>query len=645
MSWTIRARLLAGFSFLIVTCATIGGASVFGLVRSSTATQHLSEMSNDLVVGADSMEAMLLARMTVKDFLISNDPADARAFSEEAAHFREAIRSSEESFENPHRRELVSRIAGGFDEYDGAFTRVKGIINQRNAHISAMNEAGKATRTLLTGVMASALEANDITGLALAAEAQQNLMLARLYGLAYAKTSEPEDAGETLRWITALDEVLADRPSSGPHAADFAEAARHRDTFESEFALVRSLVEERNTLVLETLDVLGPEIMALGDEVQQSLIDDTHSVQEEATGLASSIRQSVLALSATGMFVGVLVALFLSRNIVRSIMSVVERLREIADGDGDLTVRLRDKGKDEFAELGRCFNRFVVKLSEVISSAKDVSLSVASPSQQVAASAHEIAANLDRQEAQAMQISSAAEEMSHTVTDVAKNAANASDASARNKDTAAKGGDVVNSTVREMQAIASEVQSTAEIVSKLGDRGEQIGEIIGVINDIAEQTNLLALNAAIEAARAGDHGRGFAVVADEVRKLAERTTSATRQVAQSIGEIQRDTKVAVERIESGSARATQGVSLATEAGASLSSVLESSESVRDMVTSIAAATEEQSATSQEIARVISEMSQMSRETSAGARQSSEAAALLSQQAELLQSTVSRFRLE
>ncbi len=644
MNLTIRARLLAGFAFLIAVCTIISSASVFGLVRSAGATANLSEMSGDLVVGADSMEAMLRARMKVKDFLITNDPADASAFEEDAELFRDAIEASKQSFQNPHRRELVTRIAEDFARYEETFARVKGVIEQRNTHITTMNEAGKDTRSVLTGVMASAVQTNDIQTLALAAEAQQNLMLARLYALAYAKTSNPEDAQQATRWITALDEVLADRPLTGPHAAAFAQAARNREAFESEFALVRSLCDERNTLVLGTLDVLGPKIMALGEEVQQSLIADTHTVQDEAATLATSIKSTVIGLAGAGIVIGTIVALFLSRSIVRSITVVVERLREIADGDGDLTVRLRDIGKDEFAELGRCFNRFVVKLSEVIGSAKEVSLSVASASQQVAASAHEIAANLDRQEAQAMQISSAAEEMSHTVTDVAKNAANASHASSQNKDTAAKGGEVVGSTVREMEAIASEVQSTAEIVAKLGERGDQIGEIIEVINDIAEQTNLLALNAAIEAARAGEHGRGFAVVADEVRKLAERTTGATQQVAQSIGEIQRDTKVAVERIESGSARATQGVNLAKEAGTSLSTVLDSSESVRDMVTSIAAATEEQSATSQEIARVISEMSQMSRETSAGARQSSEAAALLSEQAELLQSTVSRFKL-
>jgi methyl-accepting chemotaxis protein len=645
MNWTIRTRLFAGFGLLILACITLGGASVFGFNRSGEATNELAEMSEDLAVGAKSMEAMLLVRMHVKDFLLSNSEDDIRKYTDRVQTLREAMHAADQSFQNPTRRELIAGISERFERYDTTFTRVQAVISTRNEHIEAMLDIGKTAREQFSDLMRQAAAANDIATLRLAATAQEQLMLARLYALNFSQTSSPAAADDFDRWASELQTTLASAPATGPLARDFSDARDRAVRFKEEFAKVRTLVDERNELVLRTLDVIGPEILELSTQVQASLIEDTARVRDEAAAAISRMRALTLTVGAIAVTLGIAAALVLARSIVGSITLVVDRLREIADGDGDLTVRLRDTGKDEFAELGRCFNRFVGKLAEVIGNAKAVSLAVASASQQVAASAQQIAANLERQEASAVQISSAAEEMSHTVSDVARNAAEASEASANNKASATKGGEIVDSTTAEMDAIATEIQGTAAIVTSLGQRGDQIGEIIEVINDIAEQTNLLALNAAIEAARAGEHGRGFAVVADEVRKLAERTTSATQQVAQSIGEIQSETRTAVDRIESGSARAAQGVTLASDAGKSLRAIVDSSESLRSMVTSIAAATEEQSATSEEIARVITEMSEMSRETSAGARQSSEAAALLSEQAERLQATVARFKLE
>ncbi|MFN9972490.1 MAG: methyl-accepting chemotaxis protein, partial [Phycisphaerae bacterium] len=195
-----------------------------------------------------------------------------------------------------------------------------------------------------------------------------------------------------------------------------------------------------------------------------------------------------------------------------------------------------------------------------------------------------------------------------------------------------------------MKAIAEQVNESAASVAMLGKKSEQIGQIIGVINDIADQTNLLALNAAIEAARAGEHGRGFAVVADEVRKLAERTAKATDEVAQSIREIQSDTTSAVAQIESGAERVNKGVELATQAGTSLSTIVESSSKVGSMVQSIAAAADQQAGTSNQIAKSVEEINAITRESTEGASQAAQAAAQLSRQAEELQAVVGRFRV-
>jgi methyl-accepting chemotaxis protein len=195
-----------------------------------------------------------------------------------------------------------------------------------------------------------------------------------------------------------------------------------------------------------------------------------------------------------------------------------------------------------------------------------------------------------------------------------------------------------------MNRIAAVVNQSAQTVKALGKSSDQIGEIIGVIDDIADQTNLLALNAAIEAARAGEQGRGFAVVADEVRKLAERTTKATKEIAGMIKQIQGETTGAVSAMEEGTKEVEQGKELAEKAGVSLKEIVEVSQRVTDMVAQIAAASEEQSSASEQISKNVEAISAVTGETASGTQQIARAAEDLNRLTENLQQLVGRFKL-
>jgi len=204
---------------------------------------------------------------------------------------------------------------------------------------------------------------------------------------------------------------------------------------------------------------------------------------------------------------------------------------------------------------------------------------------------------------------------------------------------------VVEETVAGMNKIAMVVSQSAEIVRELGNSSDQIGEIIQVIDDIADQTNLLALNAAIEAARAGEQGRGFAVVADEVRKLAERTTKATKEIADMIKKIQKDTGGAVESIEMGTKEVEKGKELANKAGDSLKSIIKGTTVVVDVVTQVAAASEEQSATSEQISKSIEGINNVTQESATGVQQIARASEDLNRLTNNLQTLISKFKLK
>jgi len=341
---------------------------------------------------------------------------------------------------------------------------------------------------------------------------------------------------------------------------------------------------------------------------------------------------------------GILIGIF-RKLLTQPLGSLIERMTDIAQGDGDLTMRVDENRRDEIGELGKKFNMFISRIHDLVVSFSGAAFEVAGASTEIAASSEQMACGMKEQNEMITQISAAVEEMSASVVGVASNSAAAAKSAAHSGDVAARGGEVVSQTIAGMETISTAVNSTSDSVCELGKRGEQVGAIIEVINDIADQTNLLALNAAIEAARAGEHGRGFAVVADEVRKLAERTTVATQEVSESIRLIQNETRDAVAQMDEGTRQVGEGVENATMAGKSLEQIVAGAKEVRVMIESIAATAEEQSAVAEQISRSIQNVSSVSNQVGEGTTQAAQAGEQLSMKAEQLLALIGKFQVQ
>jgi len=366
---------------------------------------------------------------------------------------------------------------------------------------------------------------------------------------------------------------------------------------------------------------------------------------EEAYKLANEKANREITINIAIIFaaivLSIVICIFITRGITRALSNVFDTMAAIADGD--LTVSSSVTSKDEMGMLGKEMNIMRQKLSEIVKRLDENSHSVSSAALQMHSTAEQMATSTEELAAQAATIATASEEMAATSSSIAQNCHHAAEDSAKANSAAELGAQVVESTVSVMSKIAERVRSSAQTVESLGARSDQIGQIIGTIEDIADQTNLLALNAAIEAARAGEQGRGFAVVADEVRALAERTTKATREIGEMIKTIQAETKSAVTSMNEGVSQVEQGTSEAAKSGDALRHILEQINSVTSQVNQIAVAAEEQTATTMEINHNVQQISEVAHMTSNSSHEEAAAANQLARLAEDLKSMVQQFK--
>jgi methyl-accepting chemotaxis protein len=323
----------------------------------------------------------------------------------------------------------------------------------------------------------------------------------------------------------------------------------------------------------------------------------------------------------------VFLAIVLKNSISRPLSEAVLVAHRIARGD--LTVRIDTVATDETGQLLRAMKNMAESLRHIIGEVKVAAENIGAASRQLNGNSEVMSNGAGEQATRASQVATASEEMSHTVLDVARNSANIEASATETARLAKEGETVVERSVEKVRAIAQTIDESGQSIKLLGERSNQIGVILSVINEIADQTNLLALNAAIEAARAGEVGRGFAVVADEVRKLAERTGRSTSEIGSMIRSIQEEVSKAVSSMDFITTEVKMGVDLSTQGGGVLRNIVDSVDQLHVMVQQIASATEEMAQTSDEINKDIEMIALVSKETSGNSEQTREASNQLS----------------
>ena len=303
---------------------------------------------------------------------------------------------------------------------------------------------------------------------------------------------------------------------------------------------------------------------------------------------------------AIGLLLCVVLVLGFPVLVTRPLHNLLHRIEQIAEGDGDLRVRLEVLSRDELGQLSDAFNRFLDKLQPLIREVGRVTGEVADSAQSLAGMAAANDRLISSEHAAVDQVSTAATEMSAAVNEVARNAQNAADAARSAEVQSREGAQVVGATIHAIRQLAHEVESASDSIQTLEQETANIGAVLAVIKGIAEQTNLLALNAAIEAARAGEQGRGFAVVADEVRTLAGRTQSSADEIQDMIGALRQASGQAVATMQGGAERTRAAVEQAGGVALTLGDTVTSFDDIVQRAQQIAVAAQEQSHVAQEI---------------------------------------------
>lgn len=446
-----------------------------------------------------------------------------------------------------------------------------------------------------------------------------------LESFALSNTSTDQEKREFLQYLDAWKRITDDIVSR----------ADTDDPMEREAQLERSFGEG-----FEAYSTLRNFIDVVGERRLKHVDNFTIEIDEERDFIASKL----MLLVVIGTLVALAAAWFLPLVVTVPLRMISDRIQNIAQGDGDLTIRINIDREDELGQLAGHVNRFMEKLQSLITDIRhntdDVSgsaetlLEVSSSSQKAA----------DEQCHAITMVVAAVNELTVAIQEVARNTGNTAQNAKNANQITDQGQERIHLAVERVQGLSSRISQTADIMVRLEGEAKNVTSVIDVIRGIAEQTNLLALNAAIEAARAGEQGRGFAVVADEVRTLASRTQKSTEDIQGMLSQLQSGVQRAVEAMNASTAMTNEAVGSASEAGESLAGIGSAVQNITNMAIQIATAAEEQSTVTAEIDKNLVEINQLAMTTSEDATKTANASQRLNQLSSSLRQLLGNFRV-
>ena len=665
---SIKQKIIGGFTIVIILLIVVGGVALRSFIETRNNVQTVVDQNQPVVLAAQELETSLKAAVASMGFyMLGRDDASLEAYENDLGRLQEAMDELTELplvEDDPKYQALAGKISQQvmqfFTYHDQVITLANSFAERMPAIVisdQTLNPSVTAIRQALAQMIDSEMEED--------ASEERRELLRTIANLRYTIAN----LQIAFRGFVAFNDS-ANQQNSELYKVQFLEVLEQLNesyddmTFEQQesFDFIKSEYEKVIQGIDELFKVHGSEKAYLDIYLQKTeiipLVNSTSESLKELVGLArdtiittsQDLRQQVetaeriiMILVAVGVVLGIVIAASVVLGILGPLNQAIAAMQDIAEGEGDLTQKLNEKGGAELKALGRAFNLFVDKIRQTVSQTAEAVDRLAQVSGRMSAITEETVMGVDQQNSETERAATAMTEMASTSVEVAEHARGAAQAANDADGSAHEGQRVVEQTMKSITALAGEVDKAGEVIASLQQDSIQIGSILDVIRSIAEQTNLLALNAAIEAAAAGEQGRGFAVVADEVRTLASRTQDSTQEIQAMIERLQKSSEEAVNVMGNGRNLAEQTVDQAGQTRVSLDTITHAVNSISEMNASISVAADEQSKVADEINRNIVTISDISHQTAKGSNEIAQHSEELTRLAQTLKGLVGGFR--
>ncbi|QBX39742.1 methyl-accepting chemotaxis protein [Pseudomonas fluorescens] len=631
---SVNMKLGLGFGLVLaLTCvlALTGWTSLGGLIDRSNWMSDITQLN----AGLTKLRVVRLQYM-----LTNGDETAAQNVQTTLESFAAQQQALINKFKSPENVKLLKEQAATIAEYQTSLNKMRNAYRTGNSARDVMgtnaDTAYNLIETISKRVQQMDMSEQRFEQFQAITQAKEAFILARYEVRGYTATTNAETEQKA---VGQLDAAIASLKQLNVHfAATQQDALRQLETALSNYRSALQAYKNANSEAVQARKEMtdqGTAIVNTSEQLYQIQLDrrDIESAQARTFQLISTL----LAL-----FVGVIAAVIITRQITRPLQETLAVVERIASGD--LTQNVTVTRRDELGVLQQGIARMGVTLRDLISGIRDGVTQIASAAEELSAVTEQTSAGVNSQKVETDQVATAMHEMTATVQEVARNAEEASQAAAAADGEAREGDKVVNEAIAQIERLASEVVRSTEAMSVLQQESDKIGSVMDVIKAVAEQTNLLALNAAIEAARAGEAGRGFAVVADEVRGLAQRTQKSTEEIEGLVAGLQNGTQQVAAVMNNSRALTDSSVALTRKAGDSLENITRTVSNIQSMNQQIAAAAEQQSAVAEEISRSIINVRDVSEQTAAASDETAASSVELARLGGQLQQMVSHFRV-